>query len=71
MSLQISEDNLPPGIPEEALPHLRKVGYLRDSPMRVGDSVPTLHLYTPAGEPKPIAELWRNKPVVLVFGSFT
>ena len=71
MSLTLSEDNLPPGIPLEALPHLRKVGYFQPSPMRVGDAIPGLTLYTPDDQAIPIAELWREKPAVLVFGSFT
>ena len=67
----MSEENLPPGIPQEALPHLREIGYFQDSPRGAGDPVPALQLFTPAGQATSIAELWREKPAVLVFGSFT
>lgn len=71
MELTISEDNLPPGIPPEAIPHLRAVGYFRPSPTKVGDQVPELTLFTPQGEAAPFRELYREKPAVLVFGSYT
>lgn len=69
--MKLSEEKLPPGIPQEALPHLREVGYFEDSPTRVGDPVPALQFFTPGGQATSIAELWLEKPAVLVFGSFT
>ena len=67
----LSEDNLPPGIPPEALPHLREVGYFQDSPLQSGDRVPELSLYTPEGAAVALCAVYRDLPAVLVFGSFT
>jgi hypothetical protein len=71
MSMVISQENLPPGVPAEAVPHLLNVGYFQESPLRVGDSTPSLPLFTPNGEVTEFSTLYRDKPAVLVFGSFT
>lgn len=69
--MKLSKENLPPGIPQEALPHLCAVGYFHESPTRVGETVPPLQLFTPEGETVPLASLYGERPAVLVFGSFT
>jgi hypothetical protein len=70
-ALERSTRNLPPGIPDEAVPFLDEIGYLEADTLRVWDPAPDVPLFTPAGEEVRLARLGNECPVVLVFGSYT
>ena len=63
--------NLPPGVPEEAVPFLQEVGYLEADTLSVGDPAPDLPLYTLEGAEVRLSRFRGESPVVLVFGSHT
>ena len=69
--MQLDPDNLPPGVPREALPFLREVGYLDPERLAPGDPAPDVPLTTPEGEEVRLSRFWTERPVVLVFGSYT
>ncbi len=63
--------NLPPEIPAEAVPFLREVGYLEPDALGVGDPAPDAPVTTLAGDLVRLAACWRERPAVLIFGSYT
>ncbi len=71
MSIPLDPQNLPPGIPPEAVPFLRSVGYFEPDPVKVGDPAPDVPFYTPEGEEVRLSRFRGETPVVLVFGSHT
>lgn len=69
--MKVDPDNLPPGVPPEAVPFLTEVGYFKPDQLSPGDPTPDLPLYTPEGEEVRLSRFWAERPVVLVFGSYT
>ena len=66
-----SESELLAGLPAEALPILREVGYFEEDRLSVGDLVPPLELRTLAtGEAATIGGP-SDRPTALIFGSYT
>lgn len=63
--------NLPPGVPPEAVPFLREVGYLEADSVAVGAPAPDVPFYTVDGEEFRLSRLRGVSPVVLIFGSHT
>jgi hypothetical protein len=66
-----SEERLPPDIPQEAVPFLKEMGYLEPERLSTGAPAPEPPLYTLSGDEVRLSECWREKPLVLVFGSYT
>jgi hypothetical protein len=64
-------ENLPEDFPPEVVPILREAGYLDDDRLHVGDRVPELSLFSVGGVPISLRGLWVDRPVVLIFGSYT
>jgi len=63
--------SLPSDIPPHAVPFVEQMGYLDADPLAAGDPAPDVILYTAAGQPAALRDLLRDRPVVLVFGSYT
>ena len=64
--------NLPPDIPPEVISFLEEVGYLDEDRLKVGDTVPELMLNRLAdGAGVTIGGSSGQRPVVLIFGSYT
>ena len=67
----VSPTVLPPGVPAEALPFLREVGYLEPDRVAGGDAAPEVTVFTPEGDAVPLSRCWRGRPAVLIFASYT
>ena len=63
--------NLPPDIPPEALPFLSEAGYLDPDRLAPGDPAPDVPFYTLDGEEVRLSQVWGERPLVLIFGSYT
>ncbi len=63
--------NLPPDIPPEVVPFLSEAGYLDSDRLAVGDVAPDLPVFTLDGRAARLGDLWRERPAVLLFGSYT
>ena len=66
-----TEPDLPADIPPEAVPFLRAAGYLEPDRLAPGDAAPDVPLHTLEGEQVRLSDCWREKPLVLIFGSYT
>jgi len=62
---------LPPDIPPEAVPFLQGMGYLEADRIAAGDPAPDAPLHTFAGKPVMLASFFGERPVALIFGSYT
>jgi len=62
---------LPVDVPREAVPFLTEVGYLDEDRLALGDQAPDLPLHGPEGVSTSLGALWANRPLVLIFGSYT
>ncbi len=71
MAPPFTRDNLPPEIPAEAVAVLDAVGFLEPDTLAVGGPAPDVPLYTPEGERLLLREMRGERPLVLVFGSYT
>lgn len=71
MAPPFTRDNLPPEIPPEAVAVLDAVGFLKPDTLAVGDPAPDVPLYTLEGERQALREMCGERPLVLVFGSYT
>ena len=69
--MRVTPDNLPPDIPPEARSFLERSGYFEEDPLATGDAAPDVALYTLRGECVALRDFWQEKPLVLVFGSYT
>ena len=68
--LEIPQD-IPTDIPAEALPFLREMAYFEADRLQVGDSVPPVTLQDCHGRSVTLGRRDAERPVVLVFGSYT
>jgi len=62
---------LPPDIPPEAVPFLQGMGYLEADRIAAGDAAPDAPLHTLAGQAVTLASFFGQRPVALIFGSYT
>ena len=67
-----SEIVLPPGVPEEARPVLQEVGYFVPDTLHPGDKIAPITLTSLHGTAEVVlGEIGRQRPMVLIFGSYT
>lgn len=70
--MQIDVNNLPPGVPPEAVPFLQEIGYLEPDRLKSGDIAPRLTLSTlDDNTPVEIGNPNASQPTVLIYGSYT
>ena len=62
---------LPADIPAEAVEFLRERGYLDDERLFTGAAAPDAPLYSLEGEPTTLLAHLADRPLVLIFGSYT
>jgi hypothetical protein len=62
---------LPAGIPSEAVPFLRDRGYLDPERLSAGAAAPDAPLYRLDGRPTTLLAHLAERPLVLIFGSYT
>jgi len=63
--------SVPADVPPDVVPFLEEAGYLEPDRLSVGDPAPDLPLFTPEGEEVRLSRCWRERAVVLIFGSYT
>jgi hypothetical protein len=63
--------SLPADIPPEVVPFLQQAGYLDVDRLSVGDPAPDPPLWTTEGAPFRLSRFRGERPVVLIFGSYT
>jgi hypothetical protein len=67
----VQREALPPGVPPEAVDFLNEMGYLEADRLQVGGLAPDVPLLPVGGELLRTPELWRERSVVFIFGSYT
>lgn len=67
----MSNRPIPSDIPAEALPFLEEVAYFAPDALAPGATAPDVPLLDPLGHAVRSVDLWADRPVVLIFGSYT
>ncbi len=62
---------LPADIPPEAVGYLEQMAYFEPDRLQVGSEAPDVPLLDPEGVPTRTGVLWKERPAVLIFGSYT
>jgi hypothetical protein len=63
--------DLPAGVPAEAVPFLQEVGYLEPDHLSIGEWAPDVPVFMPEGDAVPLSRCWAERPAVLIFASYT